>query len=264
MAIVNRTTDSFYSGARQGGRRRRPAGCRACQHRGRPDRRRRRVRAGTGPRGHGRGGDPPDVPSWRACVRSSPTCCQRRHWRAEVAREAVGAGADLVKRHLGRARPAPGRGRRGARRRDRLLSHTGGAVPRTDPFQVAYPLPHDAPDDADPGDGVVHDVLSTLAAAARRAVACGVPRESVLVDRRARLRQEHLALPAPAAQHRRLTGLGFPSSWLSPARTSWGRPSTPRRGAARGDPRRDSARRRGWAPRCSGPTTSVRPAGLST
>lgn len=59
-----------------------------------------------------------------------------------------------------------------------MLAH-GGATPRTDPFRVAYPA---RPGAADPRDGVVQDVVATLRAAAERAVACGVPRASVLVD----------------------------------------------------------------------------------
>jgi dihydropteroate synthase len=47
---------------------------------------------------------------------------------------------------------------------------------------VSYPLPDDAPDGADPRDGVLLDVLATLRAAADRAVGLGVHPASVLVD----------------------------------------------------------------------------------
>jgi dihydropteroate synthase len=210
MAIVNRTTDSFYSGARQADdvdalravERASAEGAQIVDVGG--------VRAGTGP----------EVTVEEEIRRTVPFVARVRAefpdmlvsvdtWRAEVAREAVGAGADLVNDtwaghdpHLVEVAGALGAGI--------VCSHTGGAVPRTDPFQVAYPLPHDAPDDSDPRDGVVHDVLSTLAAAARRAVACGVPRESVLVDPthdfgKSTWHSLHLLRSTG-----RLTGLGFP------------------------------------------------------
>jgi len=53
------------------------------------------------------------------------------------------------------------------------VSHTGGAVPRTRPHRVTY---------GDHPEGVVDDVLATLAAGAARAVAAGLPPASVLVD----------------------------------------------------------------------------------
>jgi dihydropteroate synthase len=54
-----------------------------------------------------------------------------------------------------------------------VCSHTGGLPPRTDPVAVTYP--------PEP-DGVVADVVGTLRAAGRRALAAGVPRERVLLD----------------------------------------------------------------------------------
>ena len=182
MAIVNRTSDSFFAGARQmdddvaleavavavrdgaeivdiGG-----------------------VRAGTG--------DP--VTASEEIRRTVPFVARVRAefpellvsvdtWRAEVAREAVLAGADLVNDTWAGHDPllVEVAAETGA---GVVCSHTGGAVPRTDPFRVAYPLPEDAPAGTDPRDGVVLDVTATLLRGAERARACGVPAESVLID----------------------------------------------------------------------------------
>jgi dihydropteroate synthase len=54
-----------------------------------------------------------------------------------------------------------------------VVSHTGGAAPRTDPFRVAY--------GADL-DGVVDDVVATLSAGAARAARLGLDAASVLLD----------------------------------------------------------------------------------
>lgn len=210
MAIVNRTTDSFYSGARQSDdtealravERASLEGAEIVDVGG--------VRAGTGP----------EVTVAEEIRRTVPFVERVRAefpdmlvsvdtWRSEVAREVLGAGADLLNDTW--AGHDPGlveeAGRAGA---GVVCSHTGGAVPRTDPFQVRYPVPLDAPAGTDPRDGVVLDVLATLAAAARRAVACGVPRESVLVDPthdfgKSTWHSLHLLRSTG-----RLTGLGFP------------------------------------------------------
>lgn len=93
-------------------------------------------------------------------------------WRAEVARAACAAGATLVNDTWAGADPelvsvaaAHGAGY--------VVSHTGGAVPRTRPHRVTY---------GDHADAVVPDVLAALVAGAHRAVAAGVRPESVLVD----------------------------------------------------------------------------------
>jgi dihydropteroate synthase len=93
-------------------------------------------------------------------------------WRAEVAREACAAGAGLVNDTWAGHDPdlvavAAGAGA------GYVVSHTGGARPRTRPHRVTY---------GDHPDGVVDDVVTALRAGARRAVAAGVPPESVLVD----------------------------------------------------------------------------------
>jgi len=93
-------------------------------------------------------------------------------WRAEVAREACAAGADLINDtwaghdpQLPEIAAAAGAGL--------VCSHTGGALPRTRPHRVGY---GNTPQD------VVEDVLAGLAAAARRAMAAGVPAPSLLLD----------------------------------------------------------------------------------
>jgi dihydropteroate synthase len=92
-------------------------------------------------------------------------------WRAEVA-EAAGAYIDLVNDTWQGADPdlvhvaaALGAGI--------VVSHSGGLPPRTDPRAVTYP--------PEP-DGVRSDVLRVLLAGARRAEDAGVPPERILLD----------------------------------------------------------------------------------
>lgn len=89
-------------------------------------------------------------------------------WRAEVARLACAAGADLVNDTWAGADPelVAVAAELGA---GYVCSHTGGAVPRTRPHRVRY---------AD----VVTDVLDEVVPAAERALALGVPRDSILID----------------------------------------------------------------------------------
>ncbi|MFY1696156.1 dihydropteroate synthase [Solwaraspora sp. WMMA2101] len=89
-------------------------------------------------------------------------------WRAEVAREAVAAGADLLNDTWAGADPqlaevaaATGAGL--------LCSHTGGTTPRTRPHRAAF-------------DDVVADVVATVAGLAERAVALGVRPDGILID----------------------------------------------------------------------------------
>ncbi|MBD5787031.1 dihydropteroate synthase [Cellulosimicrobium terreum] len=179
MAIVNRTDDSFWAGARQldddaalaAVARALDEGAEIVDVGG--------VRAGVGP----------EVTAAEEIRRVVPFVARVREdfpdllvsvdtWRADVAHEAALAGADLVNDtwagHDPRLVEVAGEHGIGV-----VCSHTGGATPRTDPYRVAYPA---GPGAADPRDGVVQDVVATLAAAAERAVACGVPRGSVLVD----------------------------------------------------------------------------------
>ncbi|WP_425443212.1 dihydropteroate synthase [Sanguibacter antarcticus] len=182
MAIINRTTDSFFAGARQMDEdvaleavaRAVADGAEIVDVGG--------VRAGTG--------EPVTVSE--EIRRTVPFVAHVREafpqvlvsidtWRSEVAREAVLAGADLINDTWAGHDPkvVEVAAETGA---GIVCSHTGGAIPRTDPFRVAYPLSGDAPQGTDPRDGVVLDVIATLLRAAQRARACGVPPESILVD----------------------------------------------------------------------------------
>jgi dihydropteroate synthase len=93
-------------------------------------------------------------------------------WRSGVADAALAAGADLVNDtwaghdpRLPEVAAAHGAGL--------VCSHTGGALPRTRPHRVSY---------GTTAEGVVDDVLATLERAAARAVDRGVDPASVLVD----------------------------------------------------------------------------------
>ena len=89
-------------------------------------------------------------------------------WRAEVAREALAAGADVVNDAWGGVDPelpavaaAAGAGL--------VCTHAGGLPPRTRPHRITY-------------DDVVADVVGRTTALAEAAVAAGVDRERVLID----------------------------------------------------------------------------------
>ncbi|MGY1719912.1 dihydropteroate synthase [Blastococcus sp. SYSU DS0552] len=89
-------------------------------------------------------------------------------WRAEVAREALAAGADVVNDAWGGVDPglAAVAAEAGA---GIVCTHAGGLPPRTRPHRIAY---------AD----VVADIVARTTALAEAAVAAGVARERVLVD----------------------------------------------------------------------------------
>ncbi|GAA4718389.1 dihydropteroate synthase [Promicromonospora umidemergens] len=176
MAVLNRTTDSFYAPARvpddaaalDAAERAFEAGAEILDVGG--------VRAGNG--------SPVDeaeeirrvVPFVAAVRRAVPDLLVSVDtWRAGVARAAIDAGADLINDTW--AGHDPGLVEvAGAAGVGVVCSHTGGATPRTDPYRVEY-----GPS-ADGRDGLLADVVATLLAAAERAVECGVPRASVLVD----------------------------------------------------------------------------------
>lgn len=89
-------------------------------------------------------------------------------WRAEVAAEAVAAGADLINDAW--AGVDPGLVTVAARTGAALVcSHAGGLRPRTKPHRAAFP-------------DVVADVVATVTALAERAVAAGVRRDGILID----------------------------------------------------------------------------------
>lgn len=182
MAVVNRTPDSFYAAARAADDDAALAAVAAAARAGADLVDIGGVRAGRGP----------EVGPDEEIARVVPLVARVRRefpdlpisvdtWRSEVAEAAVRAGADLLNDTWAGHDPdvvtvaaAHGVGV--------VCSHTGGLPPRTDPLRPAYPLPGDAPADADPLDGVLLDVLATLTAAARRAVDAGVDPGSVLVD----------------------------------------------------------------------------------
>jgi len=170
MAIVNRTTDSFYAPARMAddgaaletAHRAWAEGAEILDVGG--------VRAGAGA----------EVDEAEEVARVVPFVERVRSeipdllvsvdtWRSAVAREAIAAGADLINDtwagHDPRLVEVAGAAGVGV-----VCSHTGGATPRTDPYRVEYPA------------GVLADVVATLRSAAARAVECGVPPASVLVD----------------------------------------------------------------------------------
>jgi dihydropteroate synthase len=89
-------------------------------------------------------------------------------WRAEVAREAVPAGADLLNdtwagadEGLAEVAAATGTGL--------VCSHAGGLAPRTRPHRAAFP-------------DVMADVVETVTRLADRAVSLGVRRDGILID----------------------------------------------------------------------------------
>lgn len=173
MAIINRTPDSFYAGARQ-----------FADH----------VAAEAVERAVAEGADLVDVGGVKAgpgetvdeaeeLRRVIPFVERVRAahpglivsvdtWRAEVARRACEAGVDLVNDtwagHDPRLPEVAARFGAGL-----VCSHTGGAVPRTRPHRARY---------GEHPEGVVDDVLATLRAGAARAVAAGVDPSSVLLD----------------------------------------------------------------------------------
>jgi dihydropteroate synthase len=89
-------------------------------------------------------------------------------WRAEVATEAVAAGADLINDTWAGADPALAEVA-AATGAGLVCSHAGGLRPRTRPHRAAF-------------DDVVADVLETVTRLAERAVQLGVRRDGVLID----------------------------------------------------------------------------------
>lgn len=99
-------------------------------------------------------------------------CISVDTWRAEVAKRACAAGADVINDTWAGHDPALpevaaefGAGL--------VCSHTGGAVPRTRPFRVNYGATV---------TGVVDAVIAEVTAAAEHAVRVGVRRDGILID----------------------------------------------------------------------------------
>src|SRR5690625_1230213 len=170
MAIINRTTDSFYHRARQldddegiaAVGQAAADGAHIVDIGG--------VRAGRGP----------DVSVADEIQRVIPFIGRVRNefpdllisvdtWRSPVAQAAVDAGADLLNDTWAGTDPAVAQI---AGKNDVALvcSHTGGLPPRTDPFRAFYP------------QGVIADVRAGLTSGARKAVAAGVRPDAVLID----------------------------------------------------------------------------------
>ena len=169
MAIVNRTPDSFYDGGANVELGNALAACDRAVAEGADIVDIGGVRAGYGPA----------VDADEEVARVLPVVAAIRDrfpdlvisvdtWRAPVAEQVVAAGADLLNDTWAGADPdlvavaaTTGAGL--------VCSHTGGLGPRTDPHRVAY-------------DDVVADVVTTVTAAAERAVAAGVRPDGILVD----------------------------------------------------------------------------------
>lgn len=179
MAVVNRTPDSFYAPARAGDDDAALAAVARAVREGADLVDIGGVRAGRGPEvGVEEELDRvlPLVRRVRAAFPDLPISVDT--WRAEVGEVVAAAGVDLLNDTWAGHDPelVEVAARHGI---GVVCSHTGGLPPRTDPLRPQYPLRE--PSD-DPRDGVLQDVLGTLAAAARRAVGVGVDPASVLVD----------------------------------------------------------------------------------
>jgi dihydropteroate synthase len=173
MAVINRTPDSFYPGARQydvevaaeAVARAEAEGADLVDIGG--------VKAGPG--------DDVDVAEELRRVVPFLARIRSEHpglllsvdtWRAEVAVQACAAGADLINDtwaghdpSLPEVAASSGAGL--------VCSHTGGALPRTRPHRISY---------GDTEDSIVDDVVTGLMRSARRAMDAGVPAESLLLD----------------------------------------------------------------------------------
>lgn len=169
MAIVNRTTDSFYDGgvtfafdaAIKAIETAVTAGADIIDIGG--------VRAGPGPEVTIAEEIDRTVPLIAAVRAAHPTVVLSVDtWRADVAREAIAAGADLINDTW--AGTDPGLVKVAAETGAGLVcSHTGGLEPRTIAGKVHY-------------DDVVVDVIEQTSGAAERAAEAGVRRDGLLID----------------------------------------------------------------------------------
>jgi dihydropteroate synthase len=169
MAILNRTPDSFFDGgATYGAKAALEAVARAIEE-----------GADIVDVGGVKAGPGPEVDVAEEVRRTAGFVAQLRNrwpelvisvdtWRHEVASAACEAGADLLNDAWGGVDPmlAEVAGRHSV---GLVCTHAGRQQPRTRPHRVAY-------------DDVMAEVLSGTQRLAERAVAVGVPRESVLVD----------------------------------------------------------------------------------
>lgn len=169
MAIVNRTPDSFYAGARSADLRAALDGVARAVDEGADIVDIGGVRAGYGPE--------VDVAEELARVLPVVSAVRERYpglvvsvdtWRHAVAKRVIAEGADLINDTWAGADPdlVPLAAATGA---GLVCSHTGGLGPRTDPHRVAY-------------DDVVAEVMAALTSAATAAVEQGVRKDAVLID----------------------------------------------------------------------------------
>ena len=102
-------------------------------------------------------------------------------WRSEVAKACADVRIDLVNDTWQGADPGlvDVAAELGA---GYVVSHTGGAAPRTDPDGVAYGPATSAGAPRDDPDDVVADVLGVLTEGANRARQAGIPINSILID----------------------------------------------------------------------------------
>lgn len=187
MAIINRTTDSFFAGARQMDDNVALRAAETALENGAQIVDIGGVRAGGGPVVSESEEIRRVVPFVNVVREEFPELLiSVDTWRSGVAREVAAAGADLINDTWAGHDPDVvhvaaefGIGV--------VCSHTGNMIPRTDPFRVTFPAVVQAgaksgPAGADPKNGIIDDVVATLRTAASRAVAAGVDPRSVIVD----------------------------------------------------------------------------------
>jgi dihydropteroate synthase len=178
MAIVNRTSDSFWAGNRHAAMEDALAALHAAVEQGADIVDVGGVRAGAqGEQVDAREEVARVVPFLEAARTAYPDLVLSLDtWRSEVARAAAPVGLDLVNDtwaghdpDLVHVAADIGAGV--------VCSHTGGLPPRTDPVGMRY-----ADEQGDDQLAVVRDVLRTLAVGARRAQEAGVRADRILLD----------------------------------------------------------------------------------
>lgn len=171
-------------------------------------------------------------------------------WRAEVAVEAVAAGADLLNDTWSGADPALAQvaARTGA---GLVCSHAGGLSPRTRPHRAAF---------AD----VVADVVTTVTGLAERAVSLGVRPDGILIDPAHDFGKNTRHSLEITRRLGELTATGWPCWWPCRTRTSSARRWTCRWPSGWRAPWPPPRSPPGWVPGSSAPTRCSRPAGCWT
>jgi dihydropteroate synthase len=169
MAIVNRTPDSFYDHGATYGADAALAAVEAAVEAGADIIDIGGVKAGPGTPVDAAEERRRTVPTVRAVRERFPeVVISIDTWRAEVARAAVDAGADLVNDTWGGIDPEIA-GVAAAGGAGLVCAHTGGLRPRSRPHRPAFP-------------DVVADVIDAVTGLAKRAVAAGVRPDGILID----------------------------------------------------------------------------------